>query len=245
MMISKKATLRNTVLPHLFDRGRLASLMLVVFLVAGTALTSSAQDAEAMQELKDSIKREILQELRGETALGSGSLTDIEKLKDEIKRDILEEFRKEQKAAEQAAVEVREELKKELRQELMKDLGKSSPEPHPQAVHYASGGFGSAQGQMLRRGTGLAACRVKLVKLLGASSRFRGYTEDEEYETLTDKNGMFHFVQIPIGNYKMKWELPGDRGWIRRIRDEPDVSINAGQLSTLKAVETARPLLPR
>ncbi len=86
---------------------------------------------------------------------------------------------------------------------------------------------------------------MKLVRLLGSSTRFRGYTEDEEYETLTDESGMFHFRQIPEGNYKIKWELPGDTGWIRRLRDEPDLTIDSARLSIVKAIETARPLVPR
>lgn len=245
MMMSRKVELRGAIPGGLPGLVRYLSLMIVPVLVAGTAQTSVAQDATELQELKDTIKREILQELRSETALGSRSMTDIETLKDEIKREILEEFRKEQEAAGKTAIEVREELKRELRREIVKDLGTHTPPSHPQAVQYASSALGDAQGQMLRRGIGLGACRVKLVRLLGSSTRFRGYTEEEEYETLTDEDGMFHFRQIPEGNYKIKWELPGDRGWIRRLRDEPDLTISSAHLSIVKSIETARPLVPR
>lgn len=245
MTMTRTVTPRNTGPSALFNPGRYVRLTILALLAVGIALPAAAQDAKEWKELKDTIKNEILRELRSEMGQSSKTSPNVQAMKDEIKEEILEALRKDQIASEEATVQVREELKKELRQELMKDLRKTGPEPHPQAVQYAGGAFGNAQGQMLRRGTGLPACRVKLVELLGASSRFRGHTEGEAYETVTDRNGRFSFEGLPVGSYKIKWELPGDTGWIRRIRDEPDIRINAGQSSTMKAIETARPLLPR
>lgn len=221
----------------------LCCVTVILLVLVGFAHPAQAQDAELMSELKETIKQELLHELRSEAIRETLLPADIDKLKEEIKKEILEEFRRQKVDAERDAVKAREELMRELRQELLQNM-ETEPK-HPQRVQFASENLGDAEGRILRKGRGLAEVRVKLVRLLGANNMFRGYNEDEEYETVTDEKGRYYFHALPAGAFKLKWELPGDRGWIRRLRDEPDVVVAAGQTSALKDVETSRALVPQ
>lgn len=220
-----------------------AAFTAVALLPFAPMSTVSAQDDEAKQELKEAIKQEILQELRGESLIGASEESAMDKLKKEIVQEILEALRAQQEAAEASVNQAQRKLKEDLREEILKDLNANQPGQHPQAARYTSGSFGHAEGVMLRRGLGLRACKVKLVALSGTTNRFQGYSEGEEYITVTDEKGKYRFDNLPVGPYKLKWELPGDTGWIRRLRDRPDVIVRESELSVLKPVETARPLL--
>ena len=50
-------------------------------------------------------------------------------------------------------------------------------------------------------------------------------------------------ILLPVGAYKLKWQLPDDTGWIRRLRDKPDAVIAEGETAVLKSVETSRRLV--
>ncbi len=222
--------------------------VLMVFTVTGLMLSMAvspalAQESSEREEFKQRIKREILEELRGDLSPGTNAVIDAEALKKEIVQEILQELRKEQEASNAAAEQTKEQIKQDVIEEIVRDLTPLQIQEHPQSVQPATGPAGDAEGVMLRRGVGLPGCRVKLVALSGTGAGFRSYTKDEEYITITDKNGKYRFDQIPPGPYKIKWELPGDTGWIRRIRDRPDVTVMAGKLVVLDPVETARALV--
>ena len=120
-----------------------------------------------------------------------------------------------------------------------------STERHSQVVRSETLAVGNVKGRMLRAGVGLAQCRVRLVQLTSTGVIFETYVAGDEFETITDENGYYRFKALPVGNYKIKWELPGDKGWIRRLKDRPDVTINEGRTSLLKPIETHKRLLPR
>lgn len=186
--------------------------------------------------------------------------SDYDRLKAEIMIEVMTEVRK-QFAAHGATGEdfaqTRAQLKTEIEREIIRKLQMLAPEsdiakaaakiPDKQAY---DGPTGSAEGQFLRRGKGLPKCRVKLVRLvvgetvIGLLKVLKEQT-DAEFEAVTDDNGKYRFEKLPVGAYKLKWVLPGDTGWIRRLREKPDVTIEAGKTSTLKPVETARRLVPR
>jgi hypothetical protein len=67
--------------------------------------------------------------------------------------------------------------------------------------------------------------------------------EGAEFTAVTDEHGKYVFEKLPVGTYKLKWQLPNDRGWIRRLRDKPDAVITEGQTAVLKSVETSRRLI--
>ncbi|MCF6284535.1 MAG: carboxypeptidase-like regulatory domain-containing protein [Candidatus Hydrogenedentes bacterium] len=220
----------------------LAGILFVA--LVGVHVPARAQDAESVEAMKEAIKREILQELRSE---GTQPDAEMRQLREALKKEIIEELRKELSSSSDAPQVLKEELKNDLREEFRRELDLRSVEAHPQAVQLvaASAGAGHAEGQMLRRGRGLVGCKVKLVQLSGRSTRFQGYSEGEEFLTTTDAQGKYRFEGIPIGNYKIKWELPGDQGWIKRLRNAADVTVESGRVSVLKPIETARTLAPR
>ena len=149
----------------------------------------------------------------------------------------------------------RAQLKSEIKDEVIMQLQMIAPDsevakaaaklPQEKPV---SAAIGIAEGQILRKGKGLPDCHVKLVRLVEAQTMaglLKVSKEGIEFETVTDKDGRYRFEAIPAGSYKLKWQLPNDTGWIRRLRDRPDVDVEVGTTKVLKAIETSRGLAPR
>ncbi len=177
-----------------------------------------------LKRMKKQLKREILAELQEELAANQSE--EREQLNNELDSLVTAKVRK----------------KVDLQQRLMQ------AEQHPQAVRSPTQAVGNVKGRMLRSGVGLAQCRVKLVRLMKMQSLGNMLTTvrtGTEFETVTNENGIYRFEALPVGEYKMKWELPGDEGWIRRLRDKSDVTIKEGKTIILKPIETSKPLLPR
>ncbi len=155
----------------------------------------------------------------------------------------------------QTVEKTRAQLKSEIEEEVLRKLQMLAPEsevakaaaklPQEKPV---SGATGIVEGQILRGGKGLLDCHVKLVRLVEAQTMaglLKVSKEGIEFETVTDEEGRYRFEAIPVGSYKLKWQLPDDTGWIRRLRDKSDVDIEAGKTEVLKAIETKRGLAPR
>ncbi len=217
-----------------------ATVFAAVFLLLGFAAVSFAEEELSMEKLKEEIKREIIKEILSGKSSADGGL---ESFKEEIKRELLQELRKEQQNEKTKALEDRRLMTEQIQEAVLKDL-KVTPKKHPQSVNMQGTAVGNANGRMLRRGIPLQGCRVKAVFLSGSAGKFVGYRENEEFICVTDKDGVYRFEGIPGGPYKLKWELPGDRGWIRRLRDAPDFQVRAGRLSEVGDLETAKPLVP-
>ncbi|MDP2645368.1 MAG: carboxypeptidase-like regulatory domain-containing protein [Desulfobacterales bacterium] len=203
-------------------------LLFCVLAINGCMSSNIARD-----RMKEEIRREIMAELQ-----------DREKLKQEI----LAELRVQQAAetpevvgppAKTPAPVISNKMKNEIDKEILTQLD-SQPQPKSQS---RSDRVGNAEGVILLRGKGIQSCKVKLVRM---KKTFGMYLEvkEEEYKTLTDKDGKYRFNNLPEGSYKLKWELPGDSGWIRRLQDKPDVAIKRGSTITLEPIETAQGVLP-
>ena len=187
---------------------------------------------------------------------------DISRLKEELKREILAELRQQKQAPEQTAVmldqeQLRAQMKEEIEREILakiqnqvqsqvQEIASDLPNTGNRSIQWQAVPIGSAQGQILRNGQGLAGCKVKLTMILKPQSvveMFNTIREGAEFTTVTDEQGKYVFEKIPIGAYKLKWQLPNDTGWIRRLRDKPDALIAEGQTAVLKSVETSRRLV--
>ncbi len=177
----------------------------------------------------------------------SMSATNYLKLKEEIRQDILAELRKDRSepGRTQLAIEQdREQLKQELEREILAKLQEQqrlAAAQSPQIVPQQPSPKGSADGRILRGGKGVKGCRVKLVRMLkgtGLGGLFNSIREGVEFETVTNEEGAYRFEGIPVGQNKLKWELPGDPGWIRRLNTKSDATIVAGKTASLKPVET-------
>jgi len=177
---------------------------------------------------------------------------ELRRLKKDLKREISAELRREF-----VTVQVRRKgnqlndeaasLSTTLKERTKADTkrGRLLIESHPQAARSDALAVGNVKGRMLRAGVGLAQCRVRLVQLTSSGSILVTYIAGDEFETITDEDGYYRFKALPAGNYKIKWELPGDKGWIRRLKNRPDVTIKDGRTSLLKPIETYKRLLSR
>ena len=215
-----------------------ASVLALVFCIP--LCSALAQEPDELDRLKESIKREILQELRGEIILNSLDESNIEKFRQEIIQEILDELQNdtEKKRINLEATDTKQERSNQ--EETLEIPRESHQQEHQQLVRSTAESFGDAEGSILRKGNGLPGCQVKLVALLGTSGRFRGRGEGNEYITVTEEDGKYRFEKIPVGPYKLKWQLPGDTGWIRRLRNQPDVTIIADELSNLNPIEITK-----
>lgn len=208
--------------------------------------------SDLAQGIKDAISKELdkkaLDALLG-SSNGAGTFQQEayekmrNKIKEELKLEILAELRKEGLTGGTGQQTDREQLEEELTKNILGKLqdDKNITWARPTVDH------GSAKGRILWNKKGLEGCRVKLVRMMSGgmlSEMFRNFQEGIEFETITDKDGGYVFADIPVGSYKLKWLLPGDTGWIRRIRDKPDIIIERGKKKNFKDVETNRKLLP-
>ncbi|GJQ22439.1 hypothetical protein BIY37_11700 [Candidatus Brocadia sapporoensis] len=103
--------------------------------------------------------------------------------------------------------------------------------------------LGRVEGRILHSGKPLPDCQVKLQMLEKGGLLAKGYRPVEgalEIETLTDKEGVYRFMNVSPGLYKVYWKPPSEAAWIRRFKMEPDVVVNSGRLTNPKEIETLK-----
>jgi len=103
--------------------------------------------------------------------------------------------------------------------------------------------LGSVEGKILRSGSPLPGCQVKLQMLEKGGLLSKGYRPVEEaleIETVTDTYGVYRFVNVSPGLYKLYWKPLTETTWVRRFKMEPDVIIEPGKLTKPKDVETLK-----
>lgn len=103
--------------------------------------------------------------------------------------------------------------------------------------------LGRVEGRILHSGKPLPDCQVKLQMLEKGGLLVKGYRPVEgavELETITDKDGVYHFLNVSPGLYKLYWKPPSETTWVRRFKMEPDVIVDSGKLTNPKAIETLK-----
>lgn len=133
--------------------------------------------------------------------------------------------------------EVVNRLKGELKKELKADV---QEELHKQGVQRE---VGSVAGRILLGGIGLPGCRVKLVRVPQSSSFqgiFKELKQGDEFETVTNEDGGYAFREIPVGDYQLQWLPKGGDGWIRRLTERPDVTVQKGTTFQARDVDLAK-----
>ncbi len=212
--------------------------LLIFCVVSITGCKSSNKERARM---KEEIKREIMAELGTREKLKQEILTELQAKQAAKIPEVKEALVKTPSpiVTKKMSEEERKKMKKEIEREI---LAKIEQQPQPTA-HPISDRVGNAEGFILRKEKGIQGCNVKLVRM---KKVFGMYSEDneEEYQTVTDKDGKYRFNSLPVGSYKLKWELPGDKGWIRRVKKEPDIVIKKGSTSTLVPVDASKGALP-
>ncbi|MDK1030489.1 MAG: carboxypeptidase-like regulatory domain-containing protein [Planctomycetia bacterium] len=207
----------------------------------GACLATFALGCHMPKTSRETLKEEIMLEVLAENA---GLMIEL--------RQLLAE----QKVTGEKFVDAREQMTREITAEVVRKFQMLEPDSDiakvlnlsPYGLRQVNAGpTGVAEGEILHRGKGLPDCRVKLVRLVQAESiagLLKVFKEETEFETVTDEHGKYRFEMLPVGSYKLKWQLPGDTGWIRRLKDRPDVTVSVGQTSVIKTVETTRGLVP-
>lgn len=103
--------------------------------------------------------------------------------------------------------------------------------------------LGRIEGRILHSGKPLPDCQVKLQMLEKGGLLVKGYRPVEgavEIETHTDKDGIYRFMNVSSGQYKLYWKPPSETTWVRRFKMEPDVIVNSGKLTNPKDIETLK-----
>ncbi|HHT9139539.1 MAG TPA: carboxypeptidase-like regulatory domain-containing protein [Candidatus Tripitaka californicus] len=134
-----------------------------------------------------------------------------------------------------------QELKEELKRELREEMGAEKKQEEKIIIAATTG---RVEGRIARGGNPLPGCKVKIVLMARRGSmffkNFAAQADAPEFETETDRDGKYVFQDIPEGDYKLFWRPPGEDSWIRRMKMEPDVLVQAGKTCTPKAVDTGR-----
>ena len=103
--------------------------------------------------------------------------------------------------------------------------------------------MGSVGGVILWQNEPLKNRKVKIVleRYTGFSQAAleRWFSDDKEkslkngivMETQTDSNGRYIFHEAPPGYYRLYWMPDAKTGWIRRLREKPDIEVTTGNLT--------------
>lgn len=118
-------------------------------------------------------------------------------------------------------------------------LAKTALMPQPAPTTAPVGiAVGSVHGRLLQRGNPLVNCTVVIVPM-----HQDGATDDggvrRPVSTVTDADGVYCFVNVPAGAYKITWLPAGTTQWIRRIEMKPDVFVREGEDHALRDVKMA------
>ncbi|MCR4291088.1 MAG: hypothetical protein NUV86_12605 [Candidatus Scalindua sp.] len=155
---------------------------------------------------------------------------DADLLKKQIMEQIRNEFELKQEIQKQEGVAIEDRIKEELRSEL-------EEKEQIRGKAYEAENYGSVTGRMFYRGKLLPGCQVKIV-MLNQWGIFGKPKEGMHFEAVTDENGRYLFEKVNPGGYKIYWKPPHESTWIRSIKMEPDLFVEAGETYHYRDRET-------
>jgi hypothetical protein len=109
--------------------------------------------------------------------------------------------------------------------------------------------MGRVEGVIMWHGKPLENSKVKIVletytgfslsalKELFAADKEKSPQDEIVLETTTDSDGHYVFNQAPPGYYRLYWMPDVNTGWIRRLREKPDVEVITGKLTVADVPE--------
>ncbi|MGR3176268.1 MAG: carboxypeptidase-like regulatory domain-containing protein [Candidatus Scalindua sp.] len=152
---------------------------------------------------------------------------DVERLIERIKDELRFEFERNQ-GRDDIAIEER--IKEDLRLEFenKKQMDEAA---------FEIDNYGKVTGRMLFKSKPLPGCQVKII-MLEKWGMFGTPKEGLRFETITDENGRYLFDTVSPGGYKIYWKPPGESSWIRSIKMEPDIFVEAGETYHFRDRET-------
>ncbi len=152
---------------------------------------------------------------------------DVERLIGRIKEELRDEFERKQ-GKDDVAIE--EKIKEDLRLEF-------EDKKQMEDAAFALENCGRVTGRMLAKGKPLPGCQVKIM-MLEKWGMFGQPKEGRQLETVTDENGRYLFEGVHPGGYKLYWKPPGETSWIRTIKMEPEIFVEAGETCHFRDRET-------
>jgi hypothetical protein len=109
--------------------------------------------------------------------------------------------------------------------------------------------MGRVEGVIMWHGKPLQNSKVKVVletytgfslsalKELFAADKEKSPQDEIVLETTTDSEGHYVFNQAPPGYYRLYWMPDVNTGWVRRLREKPDVEVMTGKLTVADVPE--------
>lgn len=102
------------------------------------------------------------------------------------------------------------------------------------------------QGKVFMSGNPLANCKIRILKVTDPTQDrmlrlLTGSNEKEEeqsFEAVSDKYGIYTFTNIPYGEYILYWKPEGSENWIRRLSENPDITLAPGRPVAVRDIET-------
>ncbi len=83
------------------------------------------------------------------------------------------------------------------------------------------------QGKVFLKGNPLANCKIRI---LGQGQ--------QSFESITDEQGIYTFTNVPYGEYILYWQPAGSEQWIRRLSENPDITLMPGRPVSVRNIET-------
>lgn len=102
------------------------------------------------------------------------------------------------------------------------------------------------QGKILSKGEPLAGCEMRILRVTDSAKDklleiFAGSGEKmdkESFGAVTDEHGIYTFTDIPYGEYILYWKPAGVTHWIRRLSENPDITLVPGRPVSVRDIET-------
>ena len=101
------------------------------------------------------------------------------------------------------------------------------------------------QGKVLIKGAPLAKCSIRILRitdsagdrLLRLLSGSNAEKAEQSFEAVSDEHGIYTFTDIPYGEYILYWKPEGQEQWIRRLSENPDITLIQGRPVAMHDIE--------
>jgi hypothetical protein len=119
-----------------------------------------------------------------------------------------------------------------------------NPLEAPQELSNLSQGL-AIQGKVLLKGQPLAKCKIRILRIMDSTgdrllrllSGSAAEKEAQSFEAVSDEHGIYTFTRIPYGEYILYWQPEGQVEWIRRLSENPDITLIPGHPAAMRDIE--------
>ncbi len=101
------------------------------------------------------------------------------------------------------------------------------------------------QGKVLLKGEPLPKCKIRILRITDATgdrllrllSGSNTEKAEQSFEAVSDEHGIYTFTNIPYGEYILYWQPEGQDQWIRRLSENPDITLIPGHPAAMRDIE--------